>query len=147
MFGVCVDYKTRVNQAKADKNRQPAISRCLDKLNKEILRMLQHWDDAPLHAIRPKVLDRKGLFSLDIDAPIWQTMHILGSGLGTVDEAPRWLSDVKMRQAITAYLDHKGCQVELGTLRREISNLHTWFSEEYHAITLALHLSMLFPPC
>ncbi|KAF9512191.1 hypothetical protein BS47DRAFT_1394479, partial [Hydnum rufescens UP504] len=62
-----LDHKARIHEAKADKKRQPAAVRCLDQLNKEIERMLDAWDDAPRGAIRPEKLDRKGLFSLDID--------------------------------------------------------------------------------
>ncbi|KAF9503408.1 hypothetical protein BS47DRAFT_1449953 [Hydnum rufescens UP504] len=76
------DHKARVHEAKVDKKRQPAVIRCLDQLNKEIECMLDAWDDAPRGAIRPEKLDRKGLFSLNVDGAIWKGLHILEAGLG-----------------------------------------------------------------
>lgn len=100
--------------------------------------MLDNWDDAPQGAIQPEVLDRKGLFSLDIDGVIWKGLHVLEAGLGDSRAPPRWLADENMRVAIIAYLDSQGCQAELDIIKREVMNLHVWYAEEYSAIQTAV---------
>ncbi|KAF9511852.1 hypothetical protein BS47DRAFT_1467798 [Hydnum rufescens UP504] len=133
------DHKARVHEAKVDKKRQPAVIRCLDQLNKEIECMLDAWDDAPRGAIRPEKLDRKGLFSLNVDGAIWKGLHILEAGLGDNRAPPRWLADENMQVAIIAYLDWKGCHAELDIIKREVANMHVWYAEEHDAIQTAIH--------
>ncbi|KAF9514376.1 hypothetical protein BS47DRAFT_1392507 [Hydnum rufescens UP504] len=134
-----LDHKARLHEAKVDKKRQPAIMRCLEQLNKQIQHMLDNWDDAPPGAIPPKTLDRKGLFSLDIDGVIWKGLHVLEAGLGDDRVPPRWLADENMRVAIITYLDLEGCQVKLDIIKWEVTNIHVWYSEEYNAIRAAIH--------
>ncbi|KAF9510706.1 hypothetical protein BS47DRAFT_1364382 [Hydnum rufescens UP504] len=99
-------------------------SQCLSTLppagiSLEIQCMLANWDDAPQGTIPPKTLDRKGLFSLDVDGVIWK--------------------DKNMRVAIIAYLDLEGCQVKLDIIKQEVTNIHVWYAEEYNAIQAAIH--------
>jgi hypothetical protein len=84
------------------------------------------------------VLDRKGLFSLDVDGVIWKGLRILDIGLGDNRPPPRWLADENMRVAIIVYLDLQGCQVELEIIKREVTNMHVWYAEEYEAIQTSI---------
>jgi hypothetical protein len=101
--------------------------------------MLNNWDDAPQGTIQPEILDRKGLFSLDVDGVIWKGLHMLEARLGDDRVPPRWLADENMCVAIIAYLDLQGCQVELGIIQREVTNTHVWYAEEHHSIQTAIH--------
>ncbi|KAF9506311.1 hypothetical protein BS47DRAFT_1305406 [Hydnum rufescens UP504] len=101
--------------------------------------MLDAWDDAPRGTIRPEKLDRKGLFSLDVDGAIWKGLHILEAGLGDNRVPPQWLADENMWVAIIAYLDWKGCHAELNIIKHEVANMHVWYVEEHDAIQTAIH--------
>ena len=79
--------------------------------------MLDNWDDAPQGAIPPKMLNQRGLFSLDINGVIWKGLCMLEAGLGNDHVPPRWLADKNMQVAIIAYLDLEGCQVELDIIK------------------------------
>lgn len=107
--------------------------------------MLDAWDEAPPGAIRPEILDRKGLFSLDVDSAIWKGLRILEVGLGDNRQPPRWLADESMRVAIIAYLDLQGCRVELEIIRREVTNMHVWYAEEYDAIQTSMQETSAWP--
>jgi hypothetical protein len=103
--------------------------------------MLDSWDDAPQGAIRPETLDKKGLFSLDVDGAIWKGLRLLEAGLGGDHAPPRWLADEHMRLAIIAHLDFQGCQVELDIIKREVQNMRVWYTEERLAIQSAMRNS------
>ncbi|KAF9507830.1 hypothetical protein BS47DRAFT_1246745, partial [Hydnum rufescens UP504] len=91
-------------------------------------------DDAPQGAVCPEKLNKKGLFSLDVDGAIWKGLQLLEAGLGGDCAPPRWLADENMRLAIVAHLDLQGCKVELNIIAHEVQNMCVWYMEEHLAI-------------
>jgi hypothetical protein len=100
--------------------------------------MLDNWVDAPQGAIHPEKLEKKGLFSLDVNGMIWKGLKLLGEGLGNDCAPPRWLADENMHLAIIAHLDFQGCEIELNIIKCEVKNMHVWYTKELLAVKAAI---------
>lgn len=89
---------------------------------------------APAGALRPRSLPKEGLYSLDIDSPIWDDC-----GLNDHDAAavPRWMGDNGIRQAIPAQLTIGRCNEELARLKKECNHLRVWAKSERERLAQA----------
>ncbi|KAF5338020.1 hypothetical protein D9611_014648 [Ephemerocybe angulata] len=90
---------------------------------------------APVGAISPRPIPKEELYSMDVDAPIWDD-----SGLNDVasGEIPGWLGNDEIRRGIIAWLDLQRCDEELVRLKQECLNIHTWARREWDALHKAL---------
>jgi hypothetical protein len=109
--------------------------RLLSRYNQHVTAILDNWGDAPPNAVRPRFLERDGLFKLEVDEPIWQILGLLSND---DTPAPAWLGDENTHKGIVAMLDLKGCTRELEILARERTNIQTWYCEEYAAVLQAI---------
>lgn len=92
---------------------------------------------APVGALHPKSLPGEGLYSLDVDSPIWDD-----SGLNDVDsgDVPPWLGDNEVREGITAWLTVQRCDEELARLKIECARLRRWAKSEWEGLESAAAL-------
>lgn len=100
---------------------------------------------APMGVLHPKSLPKEGLYSLDVDALIWDDSGLNDSG---VEEVPQWLGNDKIRRGIPAWLTVKRCDEELRRLRGECARLQQWAKREWDNICRAPELIGLYLlPC
>lgn len=90
---------------------------------------------APLGARAPRTIDREGLFSMDVDNPIWE-----GDGLDDISTA-LWHCNEDVRRGIRLLLQRDRCIEEKKQLQKERSAIQEWFIEEWRSTTMALEAS------
>lgn len=90
---------------------------------------------APENAIVPLPIDKKKVFTLDIDSDVWNDAGLLGDDAADI---PQWMSNHQVRQGIQALLEFHRCCEELQRLKVEFSNLRRWFISEIEAVQSAL---------
>lgn len=93
---------------------------------------------APGRALYPKTLPKEGLYTLDIDSPIWDDSGLNDAGSG---EVPPWLGDDNVRQGISAWLTIQRCDEELARLRKECLGLQKWAKKEWNDLSKCLNLT------
>jgi hypothetical protein len=129
------------NHIQSQVNRhQPGISRNVARYNEIVAEMvtLIAAGKAPQGSICPKPLDKSTLYSLDVDASIWDD-----AGLEEVDGvAPAWLSDEAVRTAIPAHLEAMRCQEEEARLSRELLHLQQWVHRQFKALQLLISVTV-----
>jgi hypothetical protein len=101
--------------------------------------MIEH-KDAPRGAVAPHMIEKDGLFMLDVDDEIWQDI-----GLDDVGDAetsiPLWLRDDNVRQGIKNLLELDRCEEEERRLLKERKAMHEWMVEEWICVKTATSLS------
>lgn len=92
---------------------------------------------APRGVLRPKMLPKEGLYTLDVDSPIWDD-----SGLNDADSGPvpLWLGNNEVRQQIPAWLTIQRCEEELLRLKKECANLQMWAKREWEELIRSAQL-------
>ena len=88
---------------------------------------------APRGARAPPVIQREGLFQLDVDDPIWEDVDCDDDG-----DVPLWLGEEKVRQGIQLMLRVARCNEEGERLKMERSNMQEWFMEEWKCTQAAV---------
>lgn len=93
---------------------------------------------APAGALYPKALPKEGLYTLDVDSPIWDD-----SGLNDQDnvDIPLWLGDDEVRQAIPALLTLQRCDEEVARLRAECERLRLWAKKQMGDLEKSYYLT------
>jgi hypothetical protein len=87
---------------------------------------------APRGALRPTVIDREGLFKLDVDDDIWQDIGLQDAleGLGS----PLGLTDHNVQEGIRLLLELDRCMEEEGRLQKERCAMQEWLIEEWECL-------------
>ncbi|KAJ3730226.1 hypothetical protein C8R42DRAFT_569213 [Lentinula raphanica] len=91
---------------------------------------------APAHAVAPRPIPMKELFSLDVDDAIWDDCGLEGED-NSVDP-PLWLSDEQVRVGIQGILLRDRCDEEMLRLKHEVLVMEEWFSEEWKVVLSAI---------
>jgi hypothetical protein len=85
--------------------------------------------------VAPEPPDLKGLFEIDMDDPIWFDL-----GLGEITTRLPFCAGLAITMCTTAlspFSSWTDCDEELKRLRRERSNIQTWFAAQWGASTQA----------
>jgi hypothetical protein len=118
------------------KRREPGILQLATSYNKlctEIASLIQ-TKQAPRGAVAPQVIQRDGIFKLDVDDDIWQD---IGLGYDGEDDIPLWLGDDNVRSGIKFLLQMDRCIEEENRLRKERHAMQEWMIEEWASIKMA----------
>jgi hypothetical protein len=118
---------------KAIAKRQPALMTTIRKFN-SYCKHLESLYDLTWGIPLPPPLPTK-LADLRNDPTLMEDVWITPS----VDNVPRWIEDVDVRDGIRAMLKWDRCQEEECHLGLEADNLCQWFRDELAALELALH--------
>jgi hypothetical protein len=89
---------------------------------------------APPTARKLPLVNRKTIFTLNVDDPIWDDSYFNDSGA----EVPQWMGDDDMRAGIRLQLESARCAEELDRLVVECGNLQHWCRQEWFAVQTAL---------
>jgi hypothetical protein len=131
-----VERKLRSHVESHLKRREPGILQLLTSYNqlcKEILSLIRH-NQAPRGAVAPQVIQRDGIFKLDVDDGIWQD---IGLGYDGEEEVPLWLGDEDVRSGIKFLLQMDRCHEEETRLRKERCAMREWMKEEWDSVKMA----------
>ncbi|KAJ3722681.1 hypothetical protein C8R42DRAFT_579935 [Lentinula raphanica] len=134
MSSDCVHAHT----ADAVKRRDPGIeslARTYNGLCVKLSDMIEAGN-APPHAVAPRTIPTKELFTLDIDDSIWDDI-----GLANTDDTlqlPPWLADEQVRTGIKGILLRDRCDEELRRLCHEVRVMREWFADEWEALEKAI---------
>ncbi|KAI5998950.1 hypothetical protein F5J12DRAFT_784793 [Pisolithus orientalis] len=96
-----------------------------------VLVALIHQGKAPQGAIAPILIQRDGLFKLDVDDDIWQDIGLEDDSVGL---PPAWLADERVHLGIRSLLELKRCEEEERRLLYERKSLMEWHSEEWRRL-------------
>jgi hypothetical protein len=86
--------------------------------------------EAPRGAVPAKLIDRAGVFDLDVDDDIWQDTGLEDFESGT----PLWLSDDAVRTGIRLILDYDRCVEEEVRVVQERTTLQEWAVTQWEAL-------------
>lgn len=92
---------------------------------------------APLGAVVPQMIQREGLFKLNVDDDVWQDLGLNDDHDGPT---PLWLSNEQVHAGIRAMLDHDRCIEEETRLKKEHCSLQEWMIEEWNCTEKAKEL-------
>jgi hypothetical protein len=96
--------------------------------------MITHRE-APRGAVPARLIDRAGIFDLDVDDDIWQD-----AGLEDIEEGPPlWMSDDGVCTGICLVLDYDCCVEEEVRVVEERTTLQEWALAQWEALCGALH--------
>lgn len=114
---------------------QPNITKLVKRYNDLCVEMegLIESQQAPAGSHAPKQLDRDSLFSMDVDAGIWND-----AGLGDDEVVPLWMGDEKVQDGIRHLLVFQRCMEEEERLVVEYWNMVGWLNKEWAAVCQAL---------
>ncbi|KIN95936.1 hypothetical protein M404DRAFT_164592, partial [Pisolithus tinctorius Marx 270] len=85
----------------------------------------------PQGAIAPILIQRDGLFKLDVDDDIWQDIGLEDDFVGF---PLVWLADERVHLGIRSLLELKRCEEEERRLLYERKTLMEWHSEEWRRL-------------
>jgi hypothetical protein len=124
------EKKLHAHTQSSVKRREPGILKLATTYN-DLCRQLSKLiatNKAPEGAIQPDLIQRDGLFKLDVDDDIWQDI-----GLDDDQDSPLplWLCNEKVRDGIKALLEHDRCCEEESRLQRERCAMQEWMMEEW----------------
>ena len=91
---VSVDQKLDSRIQSEAKRKEPGILNLVKQYNNlcQEIEVLMGQGYAPRGALKPTMIDREGLFKLDVDDDIWQD---IGLQDGPDTASPRWLTDIR----------------------------------------------------
>ena len=116
---------------------QPNILNLLKKYNELCVELQGLIRDgrATAGACSPRKLESNEVYSLDVDAPIWDDRGLNDGEAGPI---PLWLGNDEVRAGIHSWLVSQRCDEEIKRLRVECNNLRVWASKETLMIRSAL---------
>ncbi|KAJ3770611.1 hypothetical protein FB446DRAFT_790316 [Lentinula raphanica] len=85
--------------------------------------------NAPRHAVAPRTIPTKELFTLDVDDSIWDDVGL--DETTHMSDVPPWLGDDQVRTGIRGILLRDRCDEELRRLMYEHRVMREWFAEEW----------------
>ena len=131
------DKKLANHIRSATKRRDPTIQKLTKTYNSLVDEIQAHIQagGAPLGAHAPRAINREGLFTLDVDNPIWE-----GDESDDISTA-LWQCNEDARKGIRLLLQHDRCLEEKRQLQRERSAVQDWFIEEWQSTMKALDAS------
>jgi len=115
---VSVDQKLDSRIQSEAKRKEPGILNLVKQYNNlcQEIEVLMSQGYAPRGALKPTMIDREGLFKLDVDDDIWQD---IGLQDGPDTASPRWLTDHKVQEGIRLLLELDRCIEEEDRLQKE----------------------------
>ena len=99
---------------------------------------------APPSAVAPQIIERGGLFKLDVNDDIWQDVGLEDDDYQDIAPAC-WLSDEKVCQGILAMLELDHCSEEEVRLIKEHCAMQEWFSKEWLCVEKAKMAACVLP--
>jgi hypothetical protein len=123
------------------KRHEPSIVQLVTKYNKLCTEMLhiKTVGNAPANHLVPTIIEKAGLFQLDVDDDIWQDIGLNDDIIE--GSASAWLCDKNTRRGIKALLELDRCIEEEERLSKERCVLQEWFMEEWEIVQIALSTS------
>ncbi|TEB34671.1 hypothetical protein FA13DRAFT_1919452, partial [Coprinellus micaceus] len=108
---------------------QPNILNLLKKYNKLCVKLqgLIRDGKATVGACAPRKLESKEVYSLDVDAPIWDDRGLKDGAAGPI---PLWLGNEDVQNGIQSWLVTQRCNKEMKRLRIKCNNTRVWVSRE-----------------
>ncbi|KAI6156644.1 hypothetical protein BKA82DRAFT_4325514 [Pisolithus tinctorius] len=127
------EKKLQIHVEGSVRRREPGIVKLSTSYNNLCLQLvaLIHQGKAPQGAIAPILIQRDGLFKLDVDDDIWQDIGLEDDSVGL---PPAWLADERVRLGIRSLLELKRCEEEERRLLYERKTLMEWHSEEWRRL-------------
>ncbi|KAJ3713864.1 hypothetical protein C8R42DRAFT_726865 [Lentinula raphanica] len=125
------ERRLQAHTADAVKRRDPGIeslARTYNKLCVKISNLIQ-GGNAPRHAVAPRSIPTKELFTLDVDDSIWDDVGLDENT--NVFDVPPWLGDDQVCTGIRGILLRDQCDEELRRLTHEHRVMREWFAEEW----------------
>ncbi|KAJ3474022.1 hypothetical protein NLI96_g12696 [Meripilus lineatus] len=119
----------------SSKRCDPSILKLADAYNKlvrDIINLIAKGS-APRGARVPPLIEREGIFALDVDDTIWEDVDTEET-LNT----SKWLCDEDTQRGIRLILQLDRCEEEEEQLRKERCILQEWFEEEWVCTAKAL---------
>ncbi|KAJ3714958.1 hypothetical protein C8R42DRAFT_590499, partial [Lentinula raphanica] len=123
--------RLQTHTADAVKRRDPGIeslARTYNKLCAKISDLIR-GGNAPRHAVAPRTIPTKELFTLDVDDSIWDDVGL--DETTHMSDVPPWLGDDQVRTGIRGILLRDRCDEELRRLMHEHRVMREWFAEEW----------------
>ncbi|KAJ3729813.1 hypothetical protein C8R42DRAFT_569495, partial [Lentinula raphanica] len=132
------ERRLQAHTADAVKRRDPGIKALAHTYNQLCGKLsdLIQARNAPRHAVAPRTIPTKELFTLDVDDSIWDDV-----GLDDTDDTadvPLWLANEQVRTGIRGILLRDRCDKELRRLSHERRVMREWFSEEWAVLEKAI---------
>ncbi|KAI6141463.1 hypothetical protein BKA82DRAFT_4331723 [Pisolithus tinctorius] len=120
-------YQQTVSEKKLQIHVEGSLSTSYNNLCLQLVALIRQGK-APQGAIAPILIQRDGLFKLDVDDDIWQDIGLEDDSVGL---PPAWLADERVRLGIRSLLELKRCEEEERRLLYERKTLMEWHSEEW----------------
>jgi len=95
---------------------------------------------APRGAVKPRKIDKEGLFKLDVDDDIWQDIGLDDNEL-EMPSMPKWLVDGQVREGIKNLLELDRCMEEEKRLKLERCAIQEWMIEEWNCVESRINSS------
>jgi len=113
--------KLRKHSEQQLKRKEPGIQQLARKYNLlcEDLETLIEKGTAPRGAVSPHIIEREGLFKLDVDDDIWQDVGLYEDDDDSVESIPGWLGNDDVRRGIKNSLLLDRCEEEERRLCKE----------------------------
>jgi hypothetical protein len=92
--------------------------------------------NAPANHLVPSIIEKTGLFQLNVDDDIWQDIGLNDDNIE--GSAPAWLCDENTRKGIKALLELDRCIEEEEHLSKERCVLQEWFMKEWEIVQIVL---------
>ncbi|KAI6145453.1 hypothetical protein BKA82DRAFT_3940592, partial [Pisolithus tinctorius] len=105
------EQKLQIHEEGSVRRREPGIVKLSTSYNNLCLQLvaLIRQGKAPQGAIAPILIQRDGLFKLDVDDDIWQDIGLEDDFVGL---PPAWLADERVCLGIRSLLELKRCEEE-----------------------------------
>ena len=125
------------------KDKEPATLNLVRQYNNICQEMNQLIKDnkAPKGALSPRLMDREGLFSLDVDDEIWQDIGLSNEEFELAEEEQSgWLVDDRIRGGIKYLLQLDRCMEEETRLQFERCTMQEWMLEEWRCVKAQMEM-------
>jgi hypothetical protein len=131
--------KLRVHAETQIKRKEPGIQNLCKKYNSLCaeLETLINQGSAPRGAVIPHIIEKEGLFQLDVDDEIWQDVGLQENDFD--GEIPGWLGDDDVREGIKSLLELDRCEEEERRLCKERQAIQEWMLEEWQCVSEAIN--------
>jgi len=136
--------KLRAHAETQIKRKEPGIQKLRKKYNDLCteLKALINQGSAPRGAVVPHMIEKEGLFQLDVDDEIWQDIGLEDTEFE--GKIPGWLGDDNVREGIKNLLELDRCQEEERRLYKERQAIQEWMLEEWQCVSEAINTCGMF---
>jgi hypothetical protein len=136
--------KLRAHAETQIKRKEPGIQKLRKKYNDLCteLKALINQGSAPHGAVVPHMIEKEGLFQLDVYDEIWQDIGLEDTEFE--GKIPGWLGDDNVREGIKNLLELDRCQEEERRLYKERQAIQEWMLEEWQCVSEAINTCGMF---